>query len=194
MPLASAVSMAAPRSSSSFADSIRPSRAAYMQRRHRPRDGRTRAALGQPAADDADAVAEARHRVGQHPARRLAGAGAGVHVGALVEKQLDQRRVIGAHRHHQRGLLEGLVLGIGHGTGIDQRLHGVHVAEAGGGDERRSRRRRPARSRRHRSRPAAGSSPRSRSVRQARAAAGRSDLPAWGRRRRESGRQPSPRR
>ncbi len=109
MPLASVCSMSAPASSSSRADSSRPSRAAYSSGVIAPGIRQPRPALGQPAADDADAVAEAGHRVGQHPARRLAGARLRVHLGALVDEERDELGMVGPHGHHQRRLLEGLV-------------------------------------------------------------------------------------
>ncbi len=75
------------------------------QRRQRPGNRLPRPARRQAAADDADAVTEAGNRVRQHPLRRLPGSRLRVHVGAALDQQLDDRRMVFADGHHQRRLL-----------------------------------------------------------------------------------------
>ena len=78
-----------------------------QQRRHAAGNQIARPAIGQAAADDADAVAEAGHRVRQDPRRRRARfASCALTSRAALEQQLDDVGMVLADGHHQRGLLE----------------------------------------------------------------------------------------
>ena len=59
-----------------------------QQRRQGAGNEVTRPAFRQPAAHDADAVAEAGHRIGQHPGRRLPGPRLCVDVGVALDEEL----------------------------------------------------------------------------------------------------------
>ena len=107
-----------------------------QQRRQRAGNQIPRPALGQPAADDPDAVSETGHRIGQHPRRRLPGARLRVHVGAALHEQLHDRRTVFADGDHQRRLLKGRVLRVDDGAAVEEEFDGVDLAHTRRGHER----------------------------------------------------------
>ncbi len=108
-----------------------------QQRRHRAGNEKARSAIGQAAADDADAVAEAGHRVRQNPVRRRSRARLHVDLRATIDQQLDDVGMVVPDGHHQRRLLERRIARVDGGAAIEQRLDRVDVADLRRGHQRR---------------------------------------------------------